>query len=180
MDQKKRSAFGGYRYEIVDDPNNEEFPKHPDKISKQPSWTDRKTFGLPVFHLYSFVFGFCIVYIGAGLIGVITNTTISHMDYLTIIGMLAGYFVGKFIIEPNFLMIPFEKGTHEQQVGAVARMMDYLGAQAEVEEYRKEKAEAEANKLDYDPSVYEDDEEVDTLPETDAEEVDVQDDETEE
>ena len=167
--EKKRNILGGYRYEIIDDPSNKEFPKHPDKISKQPAWTDRKTFGLPVFHLYSFVFGFCIVYIAAGVVGVALNMTIPHMDYLTIIGMIAGYLVGRFIIEPHFLMIPFEKGTHEQQEKAVATMMDYLGEQAEVEAYRKEKAEAEANKLTYDPSVFDDEEDEEIADESDEE-----------
>ncbi|MGN1014168.1 MAG: hypothetical protein ACI4PM_02290 [Butyricicoccus sp.] len=156
--QKETYLSRNYCYQIVEDPNNAEFPLHPDKVSRYPNWTDRKLGGMPVFPLYCAVFGFCAVYIIGGLLGALAGLPMTHMHYASVIGLLLGYVLGRFVLEPKLMLVAFEDASHEQQLRAVESMRDALEQEAEIRAYRQEKAEAEAQ--NYDRSVYEDDEEL--------------------
>ena len=168
MQKKSQPTYlsRNYCYQIVEDPENKEFPLHPDKVSRYPSWTDRKLGGLPVFHLYCAVFGFCAVYIFGGLLGAFAGLPMTSMRYWSVLGLLLGYACGRFLLEPKLMLIAFEDASHEQQLRAVASMKEVLEAQAEVEAYRQEKAET----VDYDRSVYEDEEELEEPTDTQEQE----------
>lgn len=157
----KNKATPRYRYQIVDDPNNIEFPKHPDRLSKQPNWTDRLTGRIPTFYMYTALIGFGLAYLLIGVFGLISGIEPQKtMQWGGVVGLLLGYAAGKYVIEP-VLMIPFEKGTHEQQLDAVRRMNEYLQEQEEEEAFYRQVEEEDAGKLDFDPAVFDDEEPVD-------------------
>ena len=119
-----------YCYKIVEDPNNTEFPVHPDKVSKIPNWTDRKLGGFPVLYLYGAVFGFCAVYIFGGLLGALMHLSMEYMHYFSVIGLVVGFLIGKFIVEP-MVLVSFEQATHEQQARAVQDLLLFLEEESE-------------------------------------------------
>ncbi|MDO5547301.1 MAG: hypothetical protein Q4F79_02310 [Eubacteriales bacterium] len=155
---KKKASMPRYRYQIVDDPDNAEFPKHPDKLSKQPNWTDRITGRIPTFYLYTALIGFGLAYLLVGVLGLILGSEPQKaMQWMGVIGLALGYGAGKYLIEP-WLMIPFEKGTHAQQVDAVNRMNAYLREEEEEEAFYRQVEEEDAAQPDFDRAVFDDDE----------------------
>lgn len=143
-----------YCYKVVNDPDNAEFPVHPDKVSKIPNWTDRKLGGIPVFHLYGAVFGFCAVYIFGGLLGALLHFSMDYMHYASVIGLAAGYLLFRFAVQP-FVLMPFEQADHERQKQVVSELLEILEIDENEREYI-EKLEKRENAVDR--AVYEDDE----------------------
>ena len=127
---QRENTSSKYCYQIVKEPDNTEFPVHPDKVSKIPNWTDRKLGGFPVLYLYGAVFGFCAVYIFGGLLGALMHLSMEYMHYFSVIGLVAGFLIAKYIVEPMAL-VPFEQATHDQQVRAVEDLLLFLEEEGE-------------------------------------------------
>jgi hypothetical protein len=164
---KKNAPKTRYRYQIVDDPDNLVFPKHPDKLSKQPNWTDRMTGRMPVFYFYTALIGFGVAYFLIGVFGLTLQLEPQKtMQWGGVVGLVLGYLAGRYLIEPR-LIIPFEQGTKEQQQDAVKRMNEYLQEQEEEEAFYRQVEEEDAAKPDFDPAVFADEDMEDaeeTLP----------------
>ena len=148
-----------YRYEIIDDPDNTEFPKHPDKLSKQPNWTDNVAGRMPTFYLSTAFLGFGLAYVLVGVIGLLLHAEPQKaMQWMGVVGLCLGFAAGKYVIEPR-LIIPFEQGTQEQKLEAIRRMNVYLDEIAEEERYSREAEKEALEQPDFDPAVFDDEEE---------------------
>lgn len=147
-----------YRYEIIDDPDNAEYPKHPDRLSKQPGWTDNVAGRMPTFYLSTAFLGFGLTYVLVGIVGLLLHAEPQRaMQWMGVVGLLLGFAAGKYLIEPR-LIIPFEQGTPEQKKEAVRRMNEYLDELAEAEAYAREAEQEALEQPNFDPAVFDDEE----------------------
>jgi hypothetical protein len=162
----------------------------PDRIPLNPNLTEEQRFKMPALRFYCMILGFCMGMIVFSLIRMALQLTISvHWTFVAeLILAAAGWALSKYVIEPK-MYIPYEDATAEEKLDEMNRLQkkqdeeeaemkellgdQYLSKLHEVEEREKaESAEAaeKVKKPAADQAVFEDDEPLDDLDETESDE----------